>query len=315
MAGYVLIVESDADLQRQIGAALREAGFELAAETEGEWAKRSIGARGPDVVVLDTRLADGDGFRLAEELRSEPATRETPILFIASAHRGAHHRAEARRRFAPAEYLPTPLDLGALAPRVAELAARAARTPRPCAPEPKTEPDVAAAAKAMGASDPVQVRERRDVERSAKHLVADPEQAELTGTFKRVPFARLIQRLYAQRASGSLLLLRADADAVKKIVVFSGGYPVSVRSTVLGEMSRPDPAREEADHRLRAQRIGAADAEGEAPAGADPDRDGGAVAVQPGARAGRAGRRQAVRDLLVARRQVHVQGRRGRRAG
>jgi DNA-binding response OmpR family regulator/tetratricopeptide (TPR) repeat protein len=242
MAGYVLIVESDAGLQRQIGAALREAGFELAHEAEGAWARRSIETRPPDVVVLDTRLADGDGFRLADELRRAPHTRGTPILFIASAYRGAHHRAEARRRFAPAEYLATPLDVRDLAPRLAELAARAVRTPPPTpepALEPNTEPDVAAAAKAMGASDPVQVRERREVERSAKHLVADPTQAEITGTLRRVPFARLIQRLYAQRATGSLLLLRdaraGEAEPVKKIVAFSGGYPVSVRSTVLGE--------------------------------------------------------------------------------
>ena len=58
MAGYVLIVESDAELQRQIGGALREAGFELHAETEASWAKRSLGTRVPDVVVVDTRLAD-----------------------------------------------------------------------------------------------------------------------------------------------------------------------------------------------------------------------------------------------------------------
>ena len=34
MAGYVLIVEKDAELQQRIGAALRDAGYELAAETE-----------------------------------------------------------------------------------------------------------------------------------------------------------------------------------------------------------------------------------------------------------------------------------------
>ena len=123
MAGYVLIVESDADLQRQIGTALRDAGFELHAEAEAAWAKRSVGTRVPDVVVVDTRLADGDGFAFADELRHAPETRATPIVFVASTHRGVSHRAEARRRFAPADYLPTPLDMTLFAPRVAELAA------------------------------------------------------------------------------------------------------------------------------------------------------------------------------------------------
>jgi DNA-binding response OmpR family regulator/tetratricopeptide (TPR) repeat protein len=249
MAGYVLVVESDAELQRQIGATLRDAGFDLHAEAEAAWARRSVGTRVPDVIVVDTRLADGDGFSFAEELRHAPETRATPIVFVASTHRGVSHRAEARRRFAPADYLPTPLDLGQLVPRVAELAARAAGvTPPPVPVESLSEEDLeiddgsdqvtpppvppVPPVPKEALRDPAQQRERRDVERSAKSLAADPGDAELQGTLKRTPFARLLQRLYAKRATGSLLLLH---EATKKIVIFVEGYPVSVRSNVLGE--------------------------------------------------------------------------------
>jgi DNA-binding response OmpR family regulator len=229
MAGYVLIVESDAELQRQIGSALRDAGFDLHAEAEAAWAKRSLGTRVPDVVVVDTRLNDGDGFSFADELRQAPETRATPIVFVASTHRGVSHRAEARRRFAPADYMPTPLDLTRLAPRVAELAARgSAASIEIDVADQITPPPVPKET----LRDPAQQRERRDVERSAKTLAADADDAELQGTLKRTPFARLLQRLYAKRATGSLLLLH---EATKKIVVFVEGYPVSVRSNVLGE--------------------------------------------------------------------------------
>src|SRR3982751_4538593 len=229
MAGYVLIVESDADLQRQIGAALREAGFELHAEAEAAWATRTVAARVPDVVVVDTRLADGDGFSFADELRQSPETRATPIVFVPSTHRGVSHRAEARRRFAPADYLPPPPDLARLAPRVAELAARGAAAPEAVdVADQITPPPVPKET----LRDPAQQRERRDVERSAKSLAADADDAELQGTLKRTPFARLLQRLYAKGATGSLLLLH---EATKKIVLFADGYPVSVRSNVLGE--------------------------------------------------------------------------------
>ncbi len=114
MAGYILIVESDPVLQRRIGDTLKEAHYELASEAEGAWARRSVAVRTPDAIVVDTVLSDGDGFRLAEDLRREPETRDTPIFFVASRFRGASHRSEARRRFAPAEYLPVPIDVNSL---------------------------------------------------------------------------------------------------------------------------------------------------------------------------------------------------------
>src|ERR1700710_2518939 len=80
MGGYILIVESDPVLQRRIGDTLKEAHYELASEAEGAWARRSIAVRAPDAVVVDTMLSDGDGFRLAEELRRDPDTRTTPIF-------------------------------------------------------------------------------------------------------------------------------------------------------------------------------------------------------------------------------------------
>lgn len=218
MAGYVLIVESDPDLQRKISDALRDAGFDTASEAEAAWARRSIAVRTPDAVILGIRMADRDGFRLADELRSSPDTRETPIVFIATEFRGASHRAEARRRFAPADYLETPINTVDLIARLPQLITPVRATGPALPPVPVPPP-----------RDPDQQRERRDVERSAKRLDAD---AELRGTLKRTPFAHLLQKLYSQGASGSLLLLREET---KKIVGFVDGYPVSVRSNVLGE--------------------------------------------------------------------------------
>jgi len=326
MAGYILIVESDPVLQRRIGDTLKEAQYELASEAEGAWARRSVAVRTPDAIVVDTVLSDGDGFRLAEDLRREPETRDTPIFFVASRFRGASHRSEARRRFAPAEYLPVPIDVNSLLamilqtvppgrngvpsaihtaptqpivetppaaametpPAVAlEAAPEAAmETPRPSAmetppatfdpadleafepapedvvtpppvtvpaaggadPETPTPPPVVTAPAATTATtavrpvpvpqpniheslrDPVQQRESRDVERTAKSLAA--EKTDFTDNLKHLPFPRLLQRLYARRATGSLLLLHGGT---KKIVSFVEGYPVAVRSNLLSE--------------------------------------------------------------------------------
>lgn len=235
MSGYVLVVESDPDLQRRIGAVLRDSRYEVAAETEGSWARRSIAVRTPDAVVLGTSLADGAGFALADELRRQADTRETPILFVASRrHRGASHRTEAMRRYAPAEYLIAPSELaellrrldGVVSPRATpEVQTGVDAAPFGAVPEPR-----ASAPSPVSTTDPVQRREKRDVERTARTL--ESADADLRGTLKRTPFARLLQRLFATRKTGSLLLMR---DSTKKIVGFAEGYPVSVRSNVLDE--------------------------------------------------------------------------------
>src|SRR5688572_20787205 len=87
MPPYLLVIESDPDLQQRIGDTLRQAHYELSAETDAAWAKRSLLVRPPDGVILDTRLSDGSGFVVAEELRRDPDTRTVPIFFVASGYR------------------------------------------------------------------------------------------------------------------------------------------------------------------------------------------------------------------------------------
>jgi tetratricopeptide (TPR) repeat protein len=108
----------------------------------------------------------------------------------------------------------------------------------PPPPAPASElPDVGSLVAALDGvlKDPEQQRERRSVERTAKSLAG--EKAEMQGTLKRVPFARLLRRLYESKATGQLLLLRdaTKKDATKKIVTFAEGYPTSVKSNVLAE--------------------------------------------------------------------------------
>ena len=232
MRPYLLVVESDPELQRRIGEVLRDGPYEVAAETEASWAKRSMAVRAPDAVILDTSLSDAPGFVLADELRKDPETRATPIVFLASRRfRGAHHRSIAMRRYAPAAFLTTPADLPHLRPQLDAIFAPATTTRTVTRRD--TIPDQPAArppAPPTATPDDRQRREKRDVERTAKTL--EHADADLRGTLKRTPFARLLQRLFAKRATGSLLLMR---DTTKKIVSFADGYPVSVRSNVLGE--------------------------------------------------------------------------------
>jgi CheY-like chemotaxis protein/tetratricopeptide (TPR) repeat protein len=218
MASYVLVVESNPTLARRISETLGEAHYSLSAEAELTWARRTLAVRSPDAIILDTTLTDGSGFTLADEVRRSSGTARTPIFFVASTHRGASHRAEAQRRFAPAEYLPTPLDLDRLLARMLETVPPSELPVGPIIPN------------YPGTADLDQRREKRSVEVTAKHFAEGD--TGLHGSLARQPFARVLQRVYSARLSGALLLAQAQT---KKIVNFEEGYPVSVRSNLLNE--------------------------------------------------------------------------------
>ena len=305
MAGYVLIVEKDPELQaahRRRPARGRPTSWPR--RRRATWAQRSVAVRTPDAVVLDTRSATVTASASPRSCAAIPTRADAHRL-----HREPAPRREPPRRGAPplrARRVPGDADRSAqlLALRLAELAAappdRAARS-RHRRRRPTSPP----ARRPTSLRDPVQQRERRDVERSAKSLSTIRREGRAAGTLKRTPLARLLRRLYATRATGSLLLLR---DSTKKIVLLRRRLPGLREVEPPRRVPRPDPAREEAHHRQGARRLGRAHEDGEAPAGADPGRDGRALALQPAARARRAGRDEAARDLRLARRQVHVQG-------
>jgi curved DNA-binding protein CbpA/DNA-binding response OmpR family regulator len=215
MAPYVLVVENDPELQRRIGDTLSEAHYALAAEAEVGWAKRSLLLQPPDALVIDTTLPDGSGFALAEDIRRIPETEHAPIFFVASTHRGASHAAEARRRFAPAEYLSTPLDVSRLLALLLEMVPPQEASLEPAVPNYPVSVTL----------DLDEKRERRDVETAAKSMATGD--ADLHGSLARQPFAHILQRIYAGRLTGALLL---TSDKVKKFVYVENGYPVAVRS-------------------------------------------------------------------------------------
>lgn len=80
----VLLVEDHADLRELYGNALRESGFlvdEAVTRTDAiELAERLV----PDIVVLDRRLPDGDGWDVARALKAVEATRHVPIIAFTS---------------------------------------------------------------------------------------------------------------------------------------------------------------------------------------------------------------------------------------
>ncbi|MFZ4150388.1 response regulator transcription factor [Streptomyces pseudogriseolus] len=115
----LLVVEDEPTLRDLLSASLRLAGFEVVAAENGTRALEEVGARRPDLIVLDVMLPDIDGFEVARRLRqSHPAAADgpPPILFL-TARDAAEDRINGLRAGGD-DYVTKPFNLEELVLRI-----------------------------------------------------------------------------------------------------------------------------------------------------------------------------------------------------
>ena len=78
----ILIVEDDLDLAEMLNAYFRVQGYEIQTAAWGEDAVRMSQDTPPDLVVLDIRLPDIDGYEVCRRLRAHRRTQTLPIIFL-----------------------------------------------------------------------------------------------------------------------------------------------------------------------------------------------------------------------------------------
>ncbi|MFN8382818.1 MAG: response regulator [Anaerolineales bacterium] len=78
----ILIVEDDLDVAEMLNAYFRVQGYEVFTVNWGEDGVRSSQQDHPDLVILDIRLPDIDGYEVARRLRSDRRTSDIPIIFL-----------------------------------------------------------------------------------------------------------------------------------------------------------------------------------------------------------------------------------------
>jgi len=82
----ILNVNDDPATLYVITRTLRHAGFDVKEAVSGEEALAATIAEKPDLVVLDVRLPDIDGFEVARRLRADPATAVIPIIHLSATY-------------------------------------------------------------------------------------------------------------------------------------------------------------------------------------------------------------------------------------
>lgn len=79
----LLVDDSPANL-RLLSQILSERGYRVRAVTSGPRALASIGLTLPDMILLDIRMPEMDGYEVCRQLRANPKTADIPILFISA---------------------------------------------------------------------------------------------------------------------------------------------------------------------------------------------------------------------------------------
>jgi len=78
----LLIVEDDLDIADMLGAYFRVQGYEVFTANWGEDGVKAGQTERPNLIILDIRLPDIDGYEVARRLRSNRRTQDIPIIYL-----------------------------------------------------------------------------------------------------------------------------------------------------------------------------------------------------------------------------------------
>lgn len=78
----LLIVEDDLDLSEMLNAYFRVQGYEVSTASWGEEAVKISKEIDPDLIMLDIRLPDIDGYEVCRQIRLNRRTQNIPIIFL-----------------------------------------------------------------------------------------------------------------------------------------------------------------------------------------------------------------------------------------
>jgi len=80
----ILIVDDHADNLRALAAILNQAGYKVRKALSGKIALETIYRKPPDLILLDIRMPQMDGYTVCSTLKSNAATQGIPVIFLSA---------------------------------------------------------------------------------------------------------------------------------------------------------------------------------------------------------------------------------------
>jgi DNA-binding response OmpR family regulator len=81
-AARILIVDDERPNRDLLEAMLKPEGFQILTAVTGEEALALVAQQPPDLILLDAMMPGMDGYHVATQLKSTPATEHIPIIMI-----------------------------------------------------------------------------------------------------------------------------------------------------------------------------------------------------------------------------------------
>ncbi|WP_373537889.1 response regulator [Microcoleus sp.] len=82
--GNILIVDDTPENLQVLSATLSDRGYKVRGVINGKMAIRAARSGSPDLILLDIKMPEMDGYEVCTQLKADPKTAEIPVIFISA---------------------------------------------------------------------------------------------------------------------------------------------------------------------------------------------------------------------------------------
>jgi CheY-like chemotaxis protein len=122
--GPLLVVEDVPNVLELLEVTLRFKGYPVVSARNGQEAMEKIAAERPALIITDILMPKMDGYALAHRLRSDPKTRDIPLIFLSATYLTPEDK-EFAISLGAARFIEKPIDTEDFLLTVAELLTQA----------------------------------------------------------------------------------------------------------------------------------------------------------------------------------------------